>query len=258
METHFQPSERNGLRRGDQQVSRHAAIIERCNRLKRELRETLVQGFAGILPQREGQPGTPDCQLAGGLEVSGKRFNMPTGRNYQLNSGLKNQLFDISTHTPNGRKYCKSLMLHKLRQKHRLGTPDDIPAAQHRKMEMNTKQVQEINEPEFETEVLRCAQPVVVGFLAGWSKPSRLVEPVLDEVAAACNGNAKILKVNVDDNPDLGIIYAVQSVPTLIYFYNGAVRAKIVGMVSSKAIFTKLNSLTPANILTKDIEPSRG
>ena len=123
---------------------------------------------------------------------------------------------------------------------------------------MNTKQAKEINEPEFATEVLRCAQPVLVGFLAGWSKPCRLVEPVLDEVAAACNGNAKILKVNVDDNPDLGTLYAVQSVPTLIYFFNGAERAKIVGMVSPKAILAKLNSLAPENISTKDIDPSRG
>ena len=113
-------------------------------------------------------------------------------------------------------------------------------------------QVQEINEPEFETEVLRCAQPVLVGFLAGWSKPSRLVEPVLDEVAEACNGNAKVFKVNVDDNPDLGTIYSIQSVPTLIYFVNGAVRAKIVGMVSPKAILAKLNSLTPGNSPAND------
>ncbi len=149
-------------------------------------------------------------------------------------------------------------MWNMLRNTQGLGTPDDIPAAQHRKIEMNTKQVQEINEPEFETEVLRCTQPVLVGFLAGWSKPSRLVEPILDEVAATGSGNAKILKVNVDDNPDLGTIYAVQSVPTLIYFYNGAVRARIVGMVSPKAILAKLNSLTPGEILTEDIEPSRG
>jgi thioredoxin 1 len=117
------------------------------------------------------------------------------------------------------------------------------------------KQVQEINEPEFETEVLRCAQPVLVGFLAAWSKPSRLVEPVLDEVAGACNGSAKIFKVNVDDNPDLGTIYAIQSVPTLIYFFNGAIRAKIVGMVSPKAILAKLNLLTPGNTSTKQSEP---
>ena len=113
-------------------------------------------------------------------------------------------------------------------------------------------QVQEINETEFETEVLRCTQPVLVGFLAGWSKPCRLFEPVLDEVAGACNGNAKIFKVNVDDNPDLGTIYAIQSVPMLIYFFNGTVRAKIVGMVSSKAILAKLKSLTPETLPRKN------
>ena len=120
---------------------------------------------------------------------------------------------------------------------------------------MNTKQAKEINEPDFETEVLRCAQPVLVGFLTGWSNPCRLVEPVLDEVAAACNGSARIFKVNVDDNPDLGTIYSIQSVPTLIYFLKGSVRAKIVGMVSPKAILAKLNSLTPGNGPTN--EPSR-
>jgi len=104
-------------------------------------------------------------------------------------------------------------------------------------------------------EVLRCAQPVLVGFLAGWSKPSRLVEPVLDEVAEACNGTAKILKMDVDDNPDLGTIYGIQSVPTLVYFFNGTIRAKIVGMASPKAILAKLQSLAQANTPMK--EPGR-
>ena len=120
---------------------------------------------------------------------------------------------------------------------------------------MNTTQAKEINEAQFETEVLRCAQPVLVGFLTGWSKPCRLVEPVLDEVAGACNGNAKIFKVNVDDNPDLGTIYGVQSIPMLIFFFDGTVRAKIVGMASPKAILAKLQSLTPGNNSTKQAEP---
>jgi thioredoxin 1 len=112
---------------------------------------------------------------------------------------------------------------------------------------MNTQQAKEINETEFETEVLRSPQPVLVGFLTGWSKPCRLVEPILDEVAQACDGNAKIFKVNVDDNPDLGTVYAIQSVPTLIYFFNGTIRGKIIGMASPKAILTKLKLLTPEN-----------
>ena len=109
---------------------------------------------------------------------------------------------------------------------------------------MKTVRIQEINEPDFEMEVLRSTQPALVGFLAGWSKPCQLVEPVLEEVAGACNGTAKILKVNVDDNPDLGTIYGIQSVPTLVYFFNGTIRAKIVGMASPKAILAKLKSLT--------------
>ena len=119
---------------------------------------------------------------------------------------------------------------------------------------MNKNRVQEINEPEFEAEVLRCAQPALVGFLTCWSKPCLLVEPVLDEVAAACNGNAKVFKVNVDDNPDLGTIYGVQSIPMLVLFFNGTLRGKIVGMVSAKAILAKLQSLTQGNTPAKDSE----
>ena len=110
---------------------------------------------------------------------------------------------------------------------------------------MKTNQVQEINEADFEAEVLRSELPVLVGFLAAWSQPCRLVEPVLDEVAEACSGRARILKVNVDDNPDLGNWYGIQSVPTLTYFVNGAVRGQIVGMASAKAILAKFQSLAP-------------
>jgi len=120
------------------------------------------------------------------------------------------------------------------------------------KIAMNTQQAKEINEPEFEAQVLRATPPVLVGFLTGWSKPCQLIEPVLDEVAEACNGKAKIFKVNVDDNPDLGTLYGIQSVPALIYFVNGVVRAKIVGMVSAKAILAKLNSLMPGNSPTNE------
>jgi thioredoxin 1 len=104
-------------------------------------------------------------------------------------------------------------------------------------------QVQEINEAEFETEVLRCQLPVLVSFLAGWSLPCRLLEASLAEVAETLGGKAKVLKVNVDDNPDLGTWYGIQSVPTLSYFINGAIRAKIVGMASPKAILAKLEAL---------------
>jgi len=116
---------------------------------------------------------------------------------------------------------------------------------------MKKNVVQEISEPEFGAEVLRSTQPALVGFLAGWSKPCQLVEPVLEEVAEACDGQSRVFKVNVDDNPDLGTFFGIQSVPTLIYFVNGHVCAKIVGMASPKAVLAKLNSLTQGNTPTK-------
>ena len=109
---------------------------------------------------------------------------------------------------------------------------------------MKVNRVQEINETEFDAQVLNSGKPVVVGFLAGWSRACGRFEPVLKEVAGACNGKAKVLKMDVDDNPELGTLYGIQSVPTLIYFFNGTVRVKTVGTVSAKAILAKLQSLS--------------
>ena len=233
-------------------------MIEEPNRPERELRETLVQKFAGILPQFEGQP---ELHSAGLQEA----VRFPRRIQYLSRCNISTQTRGKYLSRPNFAPHLKkrkedSSAYLSMRCGIRQALARDVIkglwlAINQAKMK---NQVQEINEPEFEQEVLRCAQPVLVGFLAAWSKPSRLVEPVLDEVARACNGNAKIVKVNVDDNPDLGTIYAIQSVPTLIYFFNGAVRAKIVGMVSPKAILARLQSITPATPSTNDIEPSRG
>ena len=99
----------------------------------------------------------------------------------------------------------------------------------------------EINEPDFEVEVLKSKQPVLVNFWADWSQPCRRLKPVLEEVAAACNGIAKVVKVNADDNPQLGMSYWIQSIPTLLCFVNGDVRARIVGTTSKEAILGLLN-----------------
>ena len=106
------------------------------------------------------------------------------------------------------------------------------------------KPILEINEADFELEVLKSNQPVLVNFRAVWSQPCRILEPVLDEVAAASANGVKMVKVNVDDNPDLGMRYEIQSIPTLLFFINGNVGARIVGTASKEAILSKLHSLT--------------
>ena len=118
---------------------------------------------------------------------------------------------------------------------------------------MKINLVREISERNFGGEVLQASQPVLVGFLADWSKPCQVVLPILEEIADSYEGKTKVLKVNVDDNPDLANVYGVQSVPTLIYFIHGTVRLKIVGMISAKAILAKLESLTKG--ITPNEEP---
>ena len=104
----------------------------------------------------------------------------------------------------------------------------------------------EIGEADFQSQVLRSKQPVLVEFWAPWSQPCQILESVLDEIATTCGGKVKIVKVNADDNPDLSLWYEVQSIPTLLYFIDGSIRAKVVGTASKEAILAKLEPFRAA------------
>ncbi len=104
----------------------------------------------------------------------------------------------------------------------------------------------EINEANFETEVLKSNQPVLVDFWAEWCGPCKMLSPILNEVAAEQTGRVKVAKVNVDNNPALAERFGIQSIPTLLYFAGGDVRHKTVGVVSKKVISTTLESLAVA------------
>ena len=102
----------------------------------------------------------------------------------------------------------------------------------------------EIGEANFESEVLRWKQPVLVAFSATWSRPCRILDAVLEEVAAACDGRGKVVRINADNHPDLSMVWQIQSIPTLLYFVDGNLRARIVGTASKEAILSKLQSVT--------------
>ncbi len=101
----------------------------------------------------------------------------------------------------------------------------------------------EINEMNFESEVLLSNQPVLVDFWAEWCGPCKMLAPALEEIANEQAGRIKIAKVNVDENPALATRFGIQSIPTLLYFANGELRDQTIGVVSKRAIVSKLEKL---------------
>ena len=108
------------------------------------------------------------------------------------------------------------------------------------------KAVIELNETNFDAEVLKSNQPVLVDFWAEWCGPCKMIAPVLEEIATEQAGRVKVAKVNVDENPGLAAQYQIQSIPTLLYFADGEARDKSVGVQGKKAISLKLEALAVA------------
>jgi thioredoxin 1 len=104
----------------------------------------------------------------------------------------------------------------------------------------------EINEGNFESEVLKSSQPVLVDFWAEWCGPCKMLAPLLDEIAGEQSGRVKVAKVNVDDHPALAARFGIHSIPTLLYFADGELRNQTVGVASKKAIVSKLEGLAIA------------
>ena len=101
----------------------------------------------------------------------------------------------------------------------------------------------EINDTNFESEVLQSNQPVLVDFWAEWCGQCKMLAPLLNEIATEQAGLVKIAKVNVDANPELAARFGIQSIPTLLYFADGEVRDKSIGVTGKRAILSKLEKL---------------
>jgi len=115
-------------------------------------------------------------------------------------------------------------------------------------MNPDKDQIVEIGEANFEREVLQAKLPVLVAFLAPWSRPCQTVRTILIELAAACAGTVNVFVVNADEHPDLGFWYEIHSVPTMLYFADGHLRARLVGTASKEVMLSRLQHISRGGV----------
>jgi thioredoxin 1 len=112
-----------------------------------------------------------------------------------------------------------------------------------------SENVSDVSDSSFETDVLRHDQPVLVDFWAAWCAPCRMLAPTVDAVAEKYAGSARVVKLNVDDNPTVSQKYGIKGIPTLILFKGGKEEERIVGATSKDAI---------ARIIDKHLNGAQG
>ena len=104
------------------------------------------------------------------------------------------------------------------------------------------KEIIELTEDSFETEVLQATVPVVVDFYAAWCGPCKMLAPLLEQLAVEFAGRIKFTKLNVDQAPELAGEYQITGVPTLALFRDGQPVDALVGLLSPKDLKSWLDA----------------
>ncbi|WP_454918374.1 thioredoxin [Xanthobacter sediminis] len=102
--------------------------------------------------------------------------------------------------------------------------------------------VEKVTDQNFETDVINSGAPVIVDFWAEWCGPCRMVAPILEEVSGELGEKVRIVKLNVDENPQTASKYGIMSIPTLLMFKDGKIASRQVGAAPKAKLVQWINT----------------
>jgi thioredoxin 1 len=100
-----------------------------------------------------------------------------------------------------------------------------------------------IKEADFDGTVLKSDIPVMVDFWAPWCGPCHMIAPAVEELAGEYDGRVKVMKVNVDESPNIAVKYGIRSIPTILLFKGGRVQDQVIGAVPKEELSRKLEAV---------------
>ena len=105
-----------------------------------------------------------------------------------------------------------------------------------------SEHIHHVTDDTFATEVLQASQPVLLDFWAEWCGPCKMIAPILDDIAVQYAGRLKVVKLNIDENPETPANFSVRGIPTLMLFKNGNVESRQTGAISKSQLVAFIDS----------------